>query len=74
MGWLKEELQERGVRAKACYDACEVSQPTWNKIELDPSMLTAKQIQKLASLLRYTPEDFLKKILMYKDLTEGMGI
>ncbi|PYF68458.1 helix-turn-helix domain-containing protein [Pedobacter nutrimenti] len=71
MGWLKEELQDRGVKAKACYEACKVSQPTWNKIEENPSMLTAKQIQGLATLLKYTPEELLKKILFFNELTEG---
>lgn len=68
MSWLKQYLHERGIIAKVCIDAIKVSKPTWSKILQDPTILSVSQLKSLAYILKFTPEEFLKLILMYDEI------
>lgn len=65
MAWLKQYVHERGITAKVCIDAIGVSKPYWKKIVENPTILTVAQVRSLANLLKLTPEELLKWILMY---------
>lgn len=68
MSWLKEYLQDRGIIAKACMDAMKVSKPRWYSILKKPTTLTVDQVRSLAYLLKLTPEELQKLVLMQDEI------